>query len=233
MIQRRTFATANELALNAAADLDTHVSRLLESKPQVDLVVTGGTVGIITLEKLAPLWVSRDLKNLHIWWGDERFVAESSQDRNYVQAEIALISKLNIPSENIHSMPSDKNQGLEVAGEEFANELEHAKPHFDVVLLGMGPDAHVASLFPNSQSQSHGNWVVTESNSPKPPSQRISLSYEALNSADEVWFLVSGEDKADAVSRVFSNEDLPGTKVKGQLATIWYLDQAAAAKLIS
>ena len=233
MIQKFIFPSANELVKAAAVDLDSHLSRLLTTKGRVDLVVTGGTVGIKTLQELAPLWVSKDLANLHIWWGDERFVAASSDDRNEKQARDALISRLSIPEENLHPMPADNNQGLEAAGDEFSKKFNLDNPHFDVVLLGMGPDAHIASLFPGSLYKSHGTWVVTEANSPKPPSNRISLSYAALNSADEVWFLVAGSDKADAVARVFAAEDLPGAKVKGRRITRWYLDNAAQSRLTS
>ena len=233
LISKHLFDSAPQLARAAAADLDSRITELLASKEVVHLVVTGGTVGIMTLEKLAPLWKNKNLEGLHIWWCDERFVEDSSLDRNVNQAREALLSKINISSSNVHSMPFDEGQGLDIAGDVFARQIEAMAPQFDIVLLGMGADAHVASLFPDSIYKEHGEWIVTEANSPKPPSQRISLSYEAINSADEVWFLVAGPDKADAVASVFSNKDVPGGRVSGKLKTNWYLDKEAAVKITS
>jgi 6-phosphogluconolactonase len=130
-------------------------------------------------------------------------------------------------------MPSSEDGDLLAAAEVFSENFGSDYPSFDIVLLGMGPDGHVASLFPGSKAIEFGKWVVAEPDSPKPPQQRISLSYEALSSAKQVWFLVSGEDKAEAVSRVFDGEDLPATKVSGKEQTRWYLDLAAAAGITS
>ena len=227
------FESGEQLAKQAAKDLAQHLHELLKLQPQVNLVLTGGTVGIKTLEELAGLLSSSDLSKLQVWWGDERFVASDSADRNELQARQALISKINLPEANIHAMPALGILDLDAAAELFSTQIEAINPRFDVILLGMGPDAHVASLFPNSRAKVHGKWVVSESNSPKPPSQRISLSYLALNSADQVWFLVSGIDKSEAVSKVFEGQDLPASKVTGTKKTRWYLDSAAASKITS
>lgn len=226
----RHFASSEELAKQVAQDLAARVLTLVQNNA-THLVVTGGRVGIKALSELAPLLKGKDLTNLHVWWGDERFVDEESQERNFVQASEALLLHIEIPAHNIHPMPSKKGLSLDEAAANFASELESASPEFDIVLLGMGPDGHVASLFPGAKTEKYGSLVVTESNSPKPPAERISLSFEALSSAREVWFLVAGEDKASAVSEVFFKKELPAARVTGKELTRWYLDAAAGKKL--
>ena len=228
----RHFETGDQLAAQAASDLaNMIVSRL--ATQSVHLVLTGGTVGINTLAKLAPLLRDADLSNLDLWWGDERFVDAESKDRNFMQASEVFLSKVSIPSSNLHQMPSDRGQFLADAAAEFSTQIHHAAPRFDVVLLGMGSDGHVASLFPGSEAISFGDYVVAESHSPKPPPERISMSYSALCSAQEVWFLVAGSDKAEAVSRVFAGADIPASKVSGRQLTRWYLDTQAAVGITS
>ena len=226
-------ADADGVARQAASDLALKLLSLLEGQPQVHLVLTGGTVGIKTLEQLAPLLADKDLTNLQLWWGDERFVEALSPERNFVQSRDALLSKLRIPVNNIHQMPSSDDGTLERVCADFASAIESLAPQFDVVLLGMGPDGHVASLFPNSHPEQFGFWVVAESDSPKEPAKRISMSYQALCSATEVWFLVAGSDKAAAVARVFSAGELPAARVSGREHTKWYLDEAAASGITS
>jgi 6-phosphogluconolactonase len=224
---------ADAVAESAARDLANKLSALIETQQKVSLVLTGGTVGIKTLSQLAPLIKNLDLSKLSIWWGDERFVESNSSERNFVQARDALLSRVQLPSGNIHAIPSTEDGDLAEAAEAFANVVESEAPNFDVVLLGMGADGHVASLFPGASPIEFGRWVIAVSNSPKAPAQRISLSYEALSSAKEVWFLVSGEDKSNAVSRVFAGELLPAGRVTGRSLTKWYMDRAAASGITS
>ena len=224
------FSSGEELAKRVAKDLASRILVLVEQKP-THVVLTGGSVGVKTLSELAPLLKGKDLDNLNLWWGDERFVGEESQERNYVQAHQALLSHIEIPAQNIHPMPANEVFSLAEACANFASDLESASPEFDLVLLGMGPDGHVASLFPGANPKKYGSFVVAESNSPKPPPERISLSFEALCSAREVWFLVAGEDKAPAVSEVFVEKKLPAALVSGRELTRWYLDAAAAKNL--
>ena len=223
----------DELAKSAAQDLASELNRLLATQQSVNLVLTGGTVGIKVLSELAPLISGLDVERIQIWWGDERFVEASSPDRNFIQAREALLSKVLIPETNIHAMPSTEDGDLREAAEVFSAKVDAYAPSFDVVLLGMGGDGHVASLFPGSSPMEIGRFVVAEPNSPKPPQQRISLSYAALTSAEQVWFLVAGKDKAATVARVFNGEDLPAAKVTGNQQTKWYLDKAAASEITS
>ncbi|MCX8528994.1 MAG: 6-phosphogluconolactonase, partial [Rhodoluna sp.] len=188
------FTDADAVASGAAQAVVARLNELLAEKDKVNLVVTGGTVGILTLAKLRDL--SMDWSNVHIWWGDERFVEKNSADRNELQAKNALLDHIAIPVENLHPFPaSDEGMTLDEAAEAFRSEV--AGIEFDVLLLGIGPDGHIASLFPGKNAQ--GELVVAEHDSPKPPPQRLSLSYAAINSASEVWFTVAGADKDAAV----------------------------------
>ncbi len=227
------FESADQLADQAAADLGLKLVELLGKQSVVHLVLTGGSVGIKTLEYLGPRLASVDLSNLELWWGDERFLENSSPDRNFVQADHYLLSKINIPKENLHPIPATDSGTLEQAARIFEKHITEVSPAFDIVLLGMGPDGHIASLFPGSAPQAIGTLVVAEANSPKPPAQRISLSYEALSSANELWFLVAGSDKSTAVKQVLNEHRLPASMVSGRNTTRWYLDNDAAKGITS
>ena len=195
------FKDGNSVANQVANDLLEFLKEKLASQTRVDLAVTGGTVGIATLTACADLPFSKlDLARLHIWWGDERFVESDSDDRNAKQAQGAWISRLNIPSQNIHEFPAKSaNLNLDEAASLFEDQFASAGISFDLMLMGMGPDGHIASLFPGKELPAAGIDVIAEPDSPKPPAERISLTFEALNRIDEIWFTVAGADKVEIV----------------------------------
>lgn len=232
------FNDADGVATAAAHAVVHRLAQLLDDQSAAHLNVTGGTVGILTLAKLAEIQSTIDWSRVHIWWGDERFVEKASNDRNAFQAKTAWLAASAIPSENIHPFPaSDDGLTLDEAAASFEQEVAKyatggaSAPVFDIVLLGMGPDGHVASLFPGSEAFRSSTTVIAEHNSPKPPPQRLSFTYDAINSASEVWFTVAGADKAAAVEAVFTDENcvLPAAKIAGANKTVWFLDQAAGA----
>ena len=225
------FKDANSVATQAAADLFEFVSARLEKQSRVDIAVTGGTVGIATLAAAKELdFNSLDLNRLHIWWGDERFVASDSSDRNSLQAKSAWLDALNIPSENVHVFPaSDEGLSLDEAAASFSRLFHSAAIDFDLMLMGMGPDGHIASLFPGKTAGESVISVVAEHDSPKPPPLRLSFNYKTINSSKEIWFTVAGADKAEAVATVFGDEPakLPAGRISGKEKTVWYVDQTA------
>lgn len=227
----KKFPDAISVADAAAADLFAFVSERLKFQKRVDIALTGGTVGILTLASAATLdFNSLDLSGLHIWWGDERFVSSDHEDRNAVQARNAWLRKLEVPAGNVHEFPSsDSLQTIERATVEFGVFFQSEQINFDLMLMGVGPDGHIASLFPGHSAGDSMESVVAETNSPKPPAGRLSFSYSEINRADEIWFTVAGSDKALAVATAFGDNptELPVGKIHGKEKTVWYVDQTA------
>ena len=219
------------VAEQVASDLFTFVSDALSSQTRVDIALTGGTVGIASLSAASSQPFNElDLSRLHIWWGDERFVPSQSLDRNSRQAENAWLRKLNIPPENVHEFPSsDFELSLKVAESSFNEYFQSTGIHFDLMLMGVGPDGHIASLFPGKDNLTSDASIISEDASPKAPSQRLTFSYEEINRSAQIWFTVAGQDKAEAVASAFGDnpESLPVGRVRGREKTVWYVDQTA------
>jgi 6-phosphogluconolactonase len=226
------FKDADSLARGAAEEFVTKLASLISEKSSVNIMLTGGTIGIATLAAIADREDAHllDWSNVHIWWGDERFVAADSADRNAVQARKAMLSKLPVVEANIHEFPAaDQDLSLDEAANLFAAELAALKPHFDLAFVGMGPDGHICSLFADKPAIEPGLLVFAEHDSPKPPPQRLTFTYEAMNAVDELWFVVAGADKSPAVAVAFGDEPtrLPVGRVHGAKKTIWFVDQTA------
>lgn len=234
---------ARSLAVTTGARLLLHIVDAQAVRSPVHVVLTGGTVGIQLLAEAAanPLRDLVDWADVHIWWGDERFVTAQDGDRNALQAREALLGSVPVPEANIHEMPAarpgEPTFGADEAAAEHAAELaRHAPegamtPVFDVVLLGMGPDMHVASLFPGHPARdAAGVATVGVHDSPKPPPSRVSLTFEAINRAREVWVVAAGPEKADAVAAGLANDPVSSAAhVHGTERTLWLVDAAAAA----
>lgn len=201
-----------------------------QRRPSV--VLTGGTIAIAAYEALDAGTV--DWSEVDFYWGDERFLPEGHADRNDQQARDAFLTRLAVPEERIHAMPAHScDLSAAAAADAYAASLPAEA--FDLVMLGMGPDGHVASLFPGfPQLHESERRVVEVFDSPKPPPVRLTLTFPALNHADSVWFLVSGDGKAEAVARALGGgtlEDTPATGAHGIDESVWLLDAAAAHDL--
>jgi 6-phosphogluconolactonase len=210
------------------------------------VVLTGGRNGNALLYELSmtPTLSAIDFDRLHIWWGDERFLPAGHADRNETQAREALLNTVPVVEELVHAMPaSDGADGddVEAAAARYAAELAAAAPAgatvpaFTLAMFGVGPDTHVASLFPGFAATAETErTVVAVRDAPKPPPTRITLTFPAIRAAHEVWLLAAGEDKADAVASARTSDDATKTPAAGAFgtgATLWLLDRAAAAKL--
>ncbi|MFM8331198.1 MAG: 6-phosphogluconolactonase [Candidatus Methylumidiphilus sp.] len=179
-----------------------------------------------------------DWHRLHLFLADERFLPLDHADSNFHMLTETLLDPLAaagvaIPAANLHPMPTDGS--VEDSARRYEAELRQffgaAPPRFDLIILGMGPDGHTASLFPG-HVHAAGPWVLPVHDSPKPPPTRLSLSLQLINHARQVWFLVTGQDKAAALSALRSDSEpvLPAGTVRpepGEL--LWLVDQAAWA----
>lgn len=236
------------MACAAAARLITKIVDAQASRGAASVVLTGGRNGNGLLAALAesPARDAVDWAHLDLWWGDERFLPDGDPERNITQAREALIDAVPLDPRRVHAMaPSDGGFGsdVEAAAAEYATELaaaagpeDHARvPSFDVLMLGVGPDTHVASLFPGHPgTRETVRTVVGVHGSPKPPPTRISFTFSAIQAAREVWILASGGEKADAVAEALSGvsqDKLPAAGARGRDRTLFLLDEAAAAKL--
>jgi 6-phosphogluconolactonase len=235
----------NVLAGAVAARLITRLVDVQAARGTASIVLTGGRIAASTFAAIteSPARAAVDWSQLDIWWGDERFLPAGDAERNETQAREALLDHVPVDPERVHPMPAaDGGLEPEAAAERYAAELarasrpEHhgAVPLFDVLLLGVGPDAHVASLFPEEPALYDERTVVAVRGAPKPPPTRISLTLPAIRSAAEVWLVVSGEDKAGAVRLALSGAgevQVPATGARGRQRTLWLLDRAAASQL--
>jgi 6-phosphogluconolactonase len=230
------------LAWSVSARFLTKLLDILDDQDTVHVSLTGGTVGSRVLEAIgaSPSRTSIDWTRVHFWWSDERYVASDSPDRNEGQARAALLQHIDVPAENIHPMPSaDSGASLEAAAAAYAAELadysdgDLAAPRFDITILGVGPDGHVASLFPDHDGVNvKDKTVIAVSDSPKPPAERISLTLPVINASQRVWMVLAGPDKASALGLALAGADragVPVAGVKGRKRTVFFVDSAAAA----
>ncbi|NKX55862.1 6-phosphogluconolactonase [Arthrobacter mobilis] len=237
------------LAATAAGRLVAKLAALQAERGEATVVLTGGTLGIAMLAAVgeAESVADVDWSRVNFWWGDERFVAKDSPDRNELQARAALLDRLALDPARVHPFgAADEFTGPDAAAAAYADELREAArvdgagadaavPRFDVLLLGIGPDAHIASLFPEMAGiRETARTVVGVHGSPKPPPERVSLTLGAINSADEIWLVAGGKDKAGAVGLALAGASpvqVPAAGVRGRRQTLWLLDEQAAAEV--
>lgn len=236
-IERR--ATKDEVGTAVADRLVTEIVAAQRDRGVAHIVLTGGSMGGLSLQAL-PSATGIDWSQVHFWWGDERFVPAGSADRNDLEADRAALSVLPVPPDNVHRVAGpDTVPDAEASAARYSAEIRAPQPGdglFDVVMLGMGPDGHVASLFPHHPAQRTENAIaIAVHDSPKPPPDRISLTFECLARSRQVWLMVAGAEKADAVARALAPRadrwDVPACGVHGTESTVWWLDSAAASKL--
>lgn len=235
---------AQSLAAAVAARLVTRLIDLQSVRAATHVALTGGTIGIALLAELAvsPAADAVDFSTVHFWWGDERFLPAGDAERNETQARGALLDSLvasgRLPEANIHPMPAlDVARGVttpQAAAAQYAVELgqfglaQAAKPGFDITLLGMGTDGHIASLFPGfAQLNETQRAVVGVTGSPKPPPERVTLTLPVLDASRETWLVVAGADRAAAVGRALTGRELPAGRVGARERLLWLVDVAA------
>jgi len=231
--------SADGVARAVAEQLVARIAAVQAEGRVPSIVLTGGTIANEIYRAVAGLPSSDvDWMQVDFWWGDERYVPADSTDRNDRAAELDLLDVVGVDPARVHAMPAADEVHPDVANAAASyGELlrTHGKGLFDLVLLGVGPDGHVASLFPGfAQLDSDDDIAVAVTGSPKPPPERVTLTFSALNRAREVWFLVTGASKADAVARALADDgsvhQTPARGITCENRT-WWLDEDAASSL--
>ena len=243
---------AGVLAQAAAARLIVKLIDVLNAKEVAHVSLTGGTVGIGTLAAVAqlPARDAVDWHRVHLWWSDERFLPTGDPERNDTQAKEALLDQLaqqGLPAEQVHTMPATDGpdgEDAQAAADRYAAELarfadpavpDSDAPSFDLLVLGMGPDGHIASLFPEHPGvYEEKPSVIAVHNSPKPPPNRLSMTFRVIEAAREIWVVAAGAEKAAAVQMALSGAgrvQVPAAGALGRARTMWLVDRAAAAQL--
>jgi 6-phosphogluconolactonase len=229
---------AGALATAVAGELLSRLADAQASGHEPHIALTGGTIADAVHHELARLSPATevDWSRVVVWWGDERFVAPDSSDRNALAARAAFLDA--VGATQVHEMPSTADAvDVEAGAAAYAATVrELGSGEFEVVMLGVGPDGHVASLFPGAaQLDVTDQIAVAVTDSPKPPAARITLTFPPLNRSRSVWLLVSGDAKAEAVAAALAEEGdvhtTPARGVSGHEETVWFLDREAASRL--
>lgn len=236
------------LAKAVAARLVTRLVDVQAARGSASVVLTGGGIGTKVLAQMAaaPARDAVDWRRLDVWWGDERYLPDGDTERNETAARAALLDHVHVDPARVHAMPASDgpDRDPEAGARRYADELRAAArpedhgpaPSFDVLMLGIGPDAHVASLFPGMPAlYEEDRTVVAVRGAPKPPPLRISLTFPAIRAAREVWVIAAGESKARAVRMALSGQagefQVPAAGIRGRQSTLYLIDRPAASQL--
>jgi len=236
------------LAASVAARLITRIVDAQAATGTAGVVLTGGGMGQKSQQAVVSNPASRavDWRNVDFYWGDERFLPAGDPDRNETQARAAMLDALPVDANRVHAMPASDGawgddaaaaaagHAAELAG--IAETQNRTMPRFDVLMLGVGPDSHVASLFPgHAETRVTDRLVVPVHDSPKPPPNRISFTFPLICSAAEVWLVAAGAEKADALAEALAqNADPvrhPASGAVGEMRTLALIDSEAAGQL--
>jgi 6-phosphogluconolactonase len=224
----------NDIELVVVDDENTLAARVADrlaraARAGESVVLTGGTTPGLAYREAAEL--ERDWSKVDLWWGDERCVPPDHEDSNYGMAKRSLLDLIDGEPRSVHRIKGEL--GKDRGAAEYAEEVASAR--LDLLLLGMGPDGHIASLYPNAPTLEQDAPALPAVAELEPFVDRVTLSLPKLRGAEEILFLIAGESKADAVARAFAAEpspDTPASLVRADTGrTVVILDRAAAAKL--
>lgn len=219
------YADLPELSEEVTVQILAAIENGLKLNNQFHLALTGGTLGLKISEALVDEFNvdSHAFEGLHIWWSDERFVPADSAERNVLPFRNGLTNKKIVVHQGL---ASDAAKNVEEAAVDYALALENIG--MNLIILGLGPDGHVASLFPGMTDFDDARTIFAVTDSPKPPAARISFTMKSINSANEVWIVASGESKAEAVTKVVEADlSIPASHVRGKSLTRLIVDTEA------
>ncbi len=235
----RIFETPKKVYKAIAKEIVKHAQKT--NQPRFDIALSGGNSPKGLFKKMSKKY--RDLipwDRIHFWWGDERCVSPHDAESNYKMTVDYLLSKINIPKENIHRIKGERNPDEEAKrySEEITSNLNSRNeiPVFDLIILGMGSDGHTASIFPNQMELLNTEKICEVAQHPNSGQKRITLSGRVINNANRIFFLVTGENKAIRISEIMNDTDaakqLPAYHISANSGRlIWFLDDAAASKI--
>ncbi len=238
----RIFSDLNDLSSGATERILVLLKRAISERGEFHIALAGGTTPRQLYQRLgSPRFADHiPWDKIHLYFGDERSVPPDHPDSNYRMVQDSLISRVPFAKEHIHRIHGELPD-LSQAARDYATTLQTNLPkspcgqvQFDLVLLGMGNDGHVASLFPDTPILQQYNALVDTVHVAKLDAWRISITFPVIDNARNIMILVSGDQKADIVRRVFSNTssaDLPVQMIKPKGQCEWYLDNAAAQLL--
>ncbi|MEA2314146.1 MAG: 6-phosphogluconolactonase [Solirubrobacteraceae bacterium] len=237
MTHLTTCPEAESVAERAAAHVERRLGAALKERGRAHIALSGGTTPARTYELLAAR--VEDWTGVEVWFADERCVAPQDQQSNYRLAAQALFEPARLPAASVHRMPGElgPEQGARAYARELSDGLADTgapprqTPVLDLVVLGIGPDGHVASLFPGAEALDAGEEVlcVGVHDAPKPPPERITLSLPVLRAARGCLLLAIGASKSDAVSAMLGERSrhVPASLLRRERLTV-IVDDAAA-----
>jgi len=227
--------SADEVSSTVVAELIDLISERSATGADVHISLTGGTVGNQVARALLSDDNVRNCRSLHLWWSDERYVPRGHDDRN----DLVLQDLLEGCLAKVHAVAGpDTTDSVQASAKAYAHDLHLATTTrfcatntlMDVCVLGMGPDGHIASLFPGSSTLEATEGVVAVSDSPKPPPVRVTWTYSTINASEQVWLVVTGASKAAAAAQLQAGapiEEIPATGVHGKQITRLIVDADA------
>jgi 6-phosphogluconolactonase len=227
------------LADAAAARFVTALVDAQTRNPEAQVALTGGSMGSAIIASLTtvPGRSAVDWSRVRVWWGDERYLPAGDADRNDTQNDEAGLSALGLDPAKVHRVAGpEASADAEASATAYAQTIrEHGQKAWDVALFGVGPDGHIASLFPDRPEVTVTDAAVLPvRDSPKPPPERVTLTRPVLNSSKRVWLVITGADKASALGLALagaSYTSVPAAGAKGRKRTVFFVDEAAAAEV--
>lgn len=235
MTRITTLADPEAVSVRAAREIAVALSKAIEQRGEAHLALSGGGTPERTYELLAEAIESWE--NVNVWFADERCVPPDDEQSNYRMAARTLLDRVPLPPERIHRMRGEL--GPQAGAEDYAGQLRAvlggepnaAPPELDLIVLGIGPDGHVASLFPGAATLDAGEQqlCLPVRDSPKPPPERITLSLPLLRAARRCVLIATGPSKADAVSAALATptEHVPASLLRRERLTVIVDDRAA------
>jgi 6-phosphogluconolactonase len=239
-LDTRVLPDIDALSRAALEELLSDLQDAIKQRGRGAIALSGGH----TPEKMYTLWAANekyrgetDWNRVHFFWGDERYVSQDDPLSNFRMTRETLLKNVPIPAANVHAVPTNlgtPQQAAEAYDQELRKFFGSAAPAFDVTLLGLGPEGHTASLFPDSSAlEERTRWVVPVHVEAVPPN-RLTFTLPVLNSSRNTYFLVAGENKREILAALRAEPDSrPSAYPAGRVRpadgrVLWFLDQAAA-----